>query len=310
MTIHTNTDTDAIRAKKTTNATVELTFDEKMESILTDLRTRNPETPTLEFCDGFLTALVCCRRTLSDSEFIPMLLDIGDDIAQGSFKNTEQETQFFELWEARKAEVKECLEADVSSLSEDLAFEPIAMDSRVMYLLADEESQKNIRNTIAVGRQTSDSEMNIQSTQATSIKDFSLYDLPSFGQLWALGFMFFVENSEDEWTVSPKNKEAFQAIEQSLQCIIDLTQDDNEPFTESMDTYPEEHPNAGEPLPLSMSTKRIECFAQSIWSIYDLYAVGRNLGPRVIQIHNPNKLGRNDPCHCGSGEKLKKCHGK
>ncbi len=22
-----------------------------------------------------------------------------------------------------------------------------------------------------------------------------------------------------------------------------------------------------------------------------------------------NKLGRNDPCHCGSGKKLKKCHG-
>jgi uncharacterized protein YecA (UPF0149 family) len=24
-------------------------------------------------------------------------------------------------------------------------------------------------------------------------------------------------------------------------------------------------------------------------------------------ITNPNKLGRNDPCHCGSGKKFKKC---
>ena len=25
---------------------------------------------------------------------------------------------------------------------------------------------------------------------------------------------------------------------------------------------------------------------------------------------NEPKLGRNDPCHCGSGKKLKQCHGK
>jgi preprotein translocase subunit SecA len=27
-------------------------------------------------------------------------------------------------------------------------------------------------------------------------------------------------------------------------------------------------------------------------------------------IKNTNKIGRNDPCHCGSGKKYKKCHGK
>jgi preprotein translocase subunit SecA len=25
---------------------------------------------------------------------------------------------------------------------------------------------------------------------------------------------------------------------------------------------------------------------------------------------NPNRLGRNDPCWCGSGKKYKKCHGR
>ena len=24
----------------------------------------------------------------------------------------------------------------------------------------------------------------------------------------------------------------------------------------------------------------------------------------------PGKIGRNDPCHCGSGKKFKKCHGR
>ena len=27
-------------------------------------------------------------------------------------------------------------------------------------------------------------------------------------------------------------------------------------------------------------------------------------------IRNENKVGRNDPCPCGSGKKYKKCHGK
>lgn len=38
------------------------------------------------------------------------------------------------------------------------------------------------------------------------------------------------------------------------------------------------------------------------WFFYD---VKKN---RPIKIEN--KIGRNDPCHCGSGKKFKKCHGK
>lgn len=26
-------------------------------------------------------------------------------------------------------------------------------------------------------------------------------------------------------------------------------------------------------------------------------------------LRNEPKIGRNDPCHCGSGKKFKKCHG-
>jgi len=34
-------------------------------------------------------------------------------------------------------------------------------------------------------------------------------------------------------------------------------------------------------------------------------------GPAGEPYRRPEpKLGRNDPCHCGSGKKYKKCHGK
>ena len=34
-------------------------------------------------------------------------------------------------------------------------------------------------------------------------------------------------------------------------------------------------------------------------------------GPRQEPVRNAGpKIGRNDPCHCGSGRKFKVCHGK
>lgn len=36
---------------------------------------------------------------------------------------------------------------------------------------------------------------------------------------------------------------------------------------------------------------------------------GNKKGKTKIKTNNEN-IGRNDPCHCGSGKKYKKCHGK
>ncbi len=37
---------------------------------------------------------------------------------------------------------------------------------------------------------------------------------------------------------------------------------------------------------------------------------GRAAAPAAPYVHGAPKLGRNDPCSCGSGKKYKKCHGK
>ncbi len=36
---------------------------------------------------------------------------------------------------------------------------------------------------------------------------------------------------------------------------------------------------------------------------------GRTPSAKPVKLEGP-KIGRNDPCHCGSGKKFKKCHGK
>ena len=46
----------------------------------------------------------------------------------------------------------------------------------------------------------------------------------------------------------------------------------------------------------------------------ELVAKGKNEpaapAPQAPFVHGAAKLGRNDPCSCGSGKKYKKCHGK
>jgi preprotein translocase subunit SecA len=38
-------------------------------------------------------------------------------------------------------------------------------------------------------------------------------------------------------------------------------------------------------------------------------AAGTVTAPRPVQASAADKIGRNDPCWCGSGKKFKKCHG-
>ena len=58
----------------------------------------------------------------------------------------------------------------------------------------------------------------------------------------------------------------------------------------------------------SVSEARFEALGEAIWAVYDLYAIAKSLGPRVAPAQS-DKVGRNDPCPCGSGKKYKKCHG-
>ena len=49
-----------------------------LDELLGDLRSRSDEIPQWEFCDGFLTALVCTRRAIPPAEYLPMLLGDGE----------------------------------------------------------------------------------------------------------------------------------------------------------------------------------------------------------------------------------------
>ena len=247
-------------------------FDE-IDTILDDLRTRYDETPQWEFCEGFMAALICCRRVIHASEYLPVLLAIGDEGAEdeGSFADDAQAQRFMTLWSRRWNEVAHALNIKVESLNDDNAYDPEVMD---------------IRGAIA---ELPEDERAALACEA----------VPSFGQVWALGFMFAVETWPEEWA-APRDKEAVKWLDAALESIVALTEDDtDEPTVSAFE-------ESGTP---SMSVKRLNTFADAVWAVYDLRELWSNIGPRVETVRAAITPGRNDPCSCGSGKKYKKCCG-
>ncbi len=244
-----------------------------LDDILDDIRKRKDETPQWEFCDGFMAALICCRRVIHASEYLPVLLDTEElnDQGAGTFADDEQFGRFMALWVSRWNEIAQALNTQVETLSDERAFQPEIMDVRGALATMSPEQQAGAPNE----------------------------DPPALGQVWALGFMFMVETWPDEW-LPPRDKKAAKWIDDALDNILALTEDDTDPPTANC--YDEDGPP-------SVSARRMTEVGEAVWSVYDLRAVMADLGPRVETVHNPSKIGRNDPCHCGSGKKFKKCHG-
>jgi uncharacterized protein len=248
-----------------------------LDAILDELRTRYEQTPQWEFCDGFLTALVCCRREIPEAEWLPVLLSIGEgpDEETGEearWADAAQQLDFMRLWHKRSNEVRAALDAEVESLEDERAFVPEVLDVRGNIAALPEEERAAFEGD----------------------------DLPSFAQVWALGFMFAVENWPEEWQ-PPRDKDMARAIDAALSDIVALTEDDTDEPTLSA---------SSEDGPPSVSQSRLDAYALGIWAVYDLRAVWQSVGPRVATVrHAEAKVGRNDPCPCGSGKKYKKCCG-
>ncbi len=250
-------------------------FDE-IDAILDDLRQRFDETPQWEFCEGFMAALIVCRRAIPQSEYLPVLLDTGEqdgevDDGLGSFADAAQRERFLELWQRRWNDIAQGLAAEVKSLDDERAYHPEVMD---------------VRGAVAALPEAERAEM------AGEI-------LPSFAQVWAVGFMYAVENWPEEWQ-PPRDKEGRKWLDEALQRLVALTEDDEDEPTLSV------FDDEGVP---TVSVNRFNAFADGVWAIYDLHELWRNIGPRVETLQKASLPGRNEVCFCGSGKKYKKCHG-
>ena len=250
-------------------------FDE-LDAILDEMRSRYDETPQWEFCEGFLAAVICARRTIPQDEYLQALLgtpmaDEAPDDESGSFASDAQKARFLALWQQRWAEVVTALDSEVDSLEDDRCYHPEVMDIRgaVAEMPADEQAA------------------------------FKGEDLPAFAQVWALGFMFAVEYWPEDWA-APRDKDAAKWLDNALQSVVAMSEDDT--------GQPEVSPLA-EDGAASTSIARLNAFGEAIWAIYDLRELWKTMGPKIETVRAAVVPGRNDACSCGSGKKYKKCCG-
>jgi uncharacterized protein len=245
----------------------------ELEGILDTLRQRLGLTPRWEYCEGFMAALICCRRRMEPDETLPVLLT-SDGTRQPLvtvFADAHLQQRFVELWTRRWNGVTQALDTQVTSLEDAAAYQPEVVDLRAAEAALPAEQS---------------------STAGTA-------QLPSFGQLWALGFMAAVHAWPQEWS-GPRNKAAQHWRETTLGLLHALTLDDCDvptlsPFADAQSEPP------------TVSEKRMSAFGDAIWAVYNMRAMWRTLGPRIETLHAVAAPGRNEPCLCGSGKKYKKC---
>jgi uncharacterized protein len=234
----------------------------ELESLLDTLRQRLKLTPRWEFCEGFMAALVCCRRTIPAEEYLPVLLtaDGARLPLDAVFADAALQQRFLQLWTWRWNAVARALDTQVSTLDDPSAYQPEVMD---VCAASD-------------GR------------------------LSSLGQLWALGFLAAVNTWPEEWA-GPRNKAAQHWRSTTLDLLQVLTLNDTDQPT--LQAFVEADG------PPTVSAQRMQAFADAIWAVYNMREMWRTLGPRIETVRGGAAPGRNDPCHCGSGKKFKKCCG-
>ena len=251
---------------------------EALEDVLAELAEHHELIPLWEFYEGALTALVCTRREIPEEEWIPALLGLDPqelDAATG-FASEGQRTRFIMNWMARQAQIHAALDAQVESLEDPGALDPAVLDLRALAAAG----------LLEPGSEPEGAEPNDEA-------------LPAFGRLWAEGFMAVVNTWEEDWA-PPRDKAIASDMADMLECVEALCEDDT--ATPDVNIHDEQGP-------ASVSQERLEKFGEALWAVYDLYAVAKALGPRVDPVRNELKIGRNDPCVCGSGKKYKKCCG-
>lgn len=262
---------------------------DQLDAWLDTLREQGVEAPQWELCEGFMAALVCCRSPVAPAAYWPVLFET-DKPLEALFPDAAVRQQFEALWARRWQEIATALDAEVERLDDERAYCPQVLDVRsAMAQLAPEA------RAAALG---------LDDASDAALAE-AVAQLPSFAQLWALGFMLVVESWPDEWLAPSREKDIARTIDGALGTVAALCEDDEGP--DEVSAYVDDD---GEEGPPSMSAERLESFGEAVWAVYDLRAAGLALGPRVAPVrHDQPQPGRNDPCPCGSGKKYKKCCG-
>jgi uncharacterized protein len=186
------------------------------------------------------------------------------------FPDSGTAARFFELLMRRNNQIAAALNAPIERLDDPRAYVPLLLDWSPGGEIA--------RSLAAAG---------------------STEPLPLAGELWARGFLHAVSLAREDWENLPEgDDEGAQFVEDALEVIASLVPDD------------EAEAGAAE----AAAGDRDELIGEALIAAYDLREYWREVQFEQVRVKEPirrePKVGRNDPCPCGSGKKFKQCHGR
>jgi uncharacterized protein len=228
---------------------------------------------SFERIDGLLCALAAGPRELAPEIWLPAL--IGETFER-AFGDPQAQAEALAALNARLSILRHQLDpAELFEQPEYLRLEPL------MATWTDEDRAKLAEDT------------SLQPEDTAMFQD---------GAEWAAGFLAAVEALPDLWT-EPPGDEATAAFEQSFRQIsaLLLPPDGDDMKAHVAEFYPHWEEKG---LPT-----REDLLVEACLSIQDLRMYWVDFAPRTETRRVEAAPGRNDPCHCGSGKKFKKCHG-
>lgn len=230
--------------------------------------------------DGYLCAVAVQPRIVPPSDWLARALDTdGSRWPPASLD---------EAWLARvRILVQRRYEAIVRGLDEEGFFDPVVTD--LDHPEADPQGSEPAASTGTPA---------VESSEPADPVDAAIAALPAYSQplvYWASGFLYGAQTFEG--LMEHPDDAVHIAMSRILRHLPPEAEEDHALVAE-----------LNEQVPLRDATQAIEDAVEAAVTMWKLTAQDR-LTVRTIQREGA-KLGRNDPCHCGSGRKFKQCHGK
>jgi uncharacterized protein len=223
-----------------------------------------------EWLDGCMAALLAGPRRLTPEQWLPRLLGDAWDRTFADPHDVQQATDtLLKRWNVLASQLD----------AEALFDEPDML--RLSPLLGD-------YSTMARAALLAEGQLSAEQAEVW----------PMTGELWALGVLETIEIVAEDWVAPAADDEDAAWYDGSLRAIEALTLRDEAQLAADLRLrYP------GQQL------SRDELVDEACLALQDLRCFWVDRAPR----HPPRRVepvpGRNDPCHCGSGKKYKKCHG-
>lgn len=135
------------------------------------------------------------------------------------------------------------------------------------------------------------------------------------GHAWAVGYARCMALRPDAWGPLEDDEELAEALDPLFRLLAEVErarseEDGDAPAAEAREDDDEDAADEVEPIADDEREEVLHALFDGVQDVYDFFRTAREraYAPAPVR-READKVGRNDPCPCGSGKKYKQCHG-